>query len=209
MAKPDWVRQALRVNPHEKFWMFYFREHETKNGREVRSLLPQQLIPPLEEYLRDYRPALLGDNHRACSALFPNRSGRQRSDTGLCTIVANHTIRYVGRRLNPHLVRDIVAVALLDHHPDDHLTISRLLWHQDVVSTLRVYGRNFEESHAVCRMDAWLRSRCQSKDGTSAGRLEAPGRGSEIRSQSVASLLSAWESAFWPSRPRGNTKGSK
>jgi hypothetical protein len=83
-----------------------------------------------------------------------------------------------------------VAVALLDHHPDDHLTISRLLWHQDVVSTLRVYGRNFEESHAVCRMDAWLRSRCQSKDGTSAGRLEAPGRGSEIRSQSVASLLS-------------------
>jgi hypothetical protein len=65
VAKPDWVRQALRVNPHEKFWMFYFREHETKNGREVRSLLPQQLIPPLEEYLRDYRPALLGDKSNA------------------------------------------------------------------------------------------------------------------------------------------------
>ncbi len=37
VAKPDWVKQALRVNPHEKFWMFYFREHETKNGHEVRS----------------------------------------------------------------------------------------------------------------------------------------------------------------------------
>ena len=39
VAKPDWVKQALRVNPHEKFWMFYFREHETKSGREA-SLAP-------------------------------------------------------------------------------------------------------------------------------------------------------------------------
>jgi hypothetical protein len=46
VAKPDWVTQALRVNPHEKFSMFYFRKHETKNGCEGRSLLPEQLIAP-------------------------------------------------------------------------------------------------------------------------------------------------------------------
>ncbi len=63
VAKPEWVKQALRVTPHETFWMFYFRKHETKNGREVRSLLPEQLIAPLEEYLNNHRPALLGDNH--------------------------------------------------------------------------------------------------------------------------------------------------
>jgi len=57
--------------------MFYFREHETKGGREVRSLLPEQLIAPLEEYLRDYRPALLGDNHEVCSPLFPNGRGNR------------------------------------------------------------------------------------------------------------------------------------
>jgi integrase len=159
VAQPDWVKQALRVNSHEKFWMFYFREHETMSGWEVRSLLPQQLIAPLEEYLRDYRPTLLGDNHQACSALFPNRSGQQLSDTGLCTIVANHTIRYAGKRLNPQFVRDIVAVTWLDQHPDDYLTIAKLLWHRDVLTTLRVYGRNLEESYAVCRMETWLKSR--------------------------------------------------
>ena len=159
VAKPDWVKQALRVNPHEKFWMFYFREHETKSGREVRSLLPEQLITPLEEYLRDYRPALLGDNHEACLPLFPNRWGQPLRRSALWAIVANHTIRYVGRRLNPHLLRDIVAVTWLDHHPDDYLTISKLLWHQDVLATLQVYGRNFDESHAVSHMEAWLKSR--------------------------------------------------
>ena len=196
VAKPDWVKQALRVNPHEKFWMFYFREHETKSGREVRSLLPEQLIAPLEEYLRDYRPALLGDNHEACLPLFPNGRGQPLAALGLGRIVAGHAVRYTGKRLHPHLVRDIVAVAWLDHHPDDYLTISKLLWHQDVLTTLQVYGRNFDESHAVCRMEAWLRSRRQSKDDTSAGTLQALERESEIRNRSVASLLSRGDRRF-------------
>jgi len=96
-AKPDWVKQALRVNPHEKFWMFYFRKHEAKNGREVRSLLPEQLIAPLEEYLRDHRPALLGDNHEACSPLFPNGWGQPLSAMGLRAIVADHTVQCTGK----------------------------------------------------------------------------------------------------------------
>jgi len=159
VAKPDWVKQTLRVNPHEKFWMFYFREHETKSGHEVRSLLPEPLIAPLEEYLRDYRPTLLRGNHEACPPLFPNRCGQRLSVTSLHKIVAGYTLRYTGKCLNPLLVRDIVAFTWLDHHPDDYLTICRLLWHQDVLSTLRVYGRHFEESQAVCRMEAWLKSR--------------------------------------------------
>jgi integrase len=168
VAKPDWVKQALRVNPHEKFWMFYFREHETKNGHEVRSLLPQQLIAPLEEYLRDYRPALLGDNHEACCPLFPNSQGHPLARLALTKIVAGHTLRYTGKRLHPHLVRDIVTVAWLDNHPDDYLTISKLLWHQDVLTTLLVYAQNFDESHAVCGMEAWLRSRRQNRDEESS-----------------------------------------
>ncbi len=159
VAKPDWVKQALRLNPQEKFWMFYFREHETKSGREVRSLLPEQLIAPLEEYLRDIWPTLLRGNHEACPPLFPNKRGRPLSVYSLHKIVAGYTLRYTGKRLHPLLVRDIVAVTWLDHHPDDYLTICKLLWHQDVLTTLQVYGRNFEESRAVCRMEEWLKSR--------------------------------------------------
>jgi len=71
-----------------------------------------------------------------------------------------------------------VAVAWLDHHPDDYLTISKLLWHQDLVTTLQVYGRNFDESHAVCcRMEAWLTSRRQSKVMHRLVDSRLPGRG--------------------------------
>ncbi|MGO9269422.1 MAG: hypothetical protein ACLQOO_04050, partial [Terriglobia bacterium] len=83
-----------------------------------------------------------------------------------------------------------VAVAWLDRHPDDYLTISKLLWHQDLVTTLQVYGRNFDESHAVCRMEAWLKSRRPSQQAASAATLPAAGQGPEIRNQSVASLVS-------------------
>jgi hypothetical protein len=122
VAKPERVKQALHVNPHEKFWMFYFREQETKSGREVRSLLPEQLIAPLEEYLRDYRPTLLGDSHEACSPLFPSKIGQPLNISHLYIIVAGYTLRYTGKRLHPQLVRDIVASTWLDRHPDDYLT---------------------------------------------------------------------------------------
>ena len=96
------------------------------------------------------------------------RWGQPLRGPALGVIVANHTIRYVGRRLNPHLVRDIVAVTWLDHHPGDYLTICKLLWHQDVLTTLQVYAQNFDESHAVCGMEAWLKSRRQSRDKESS-----------------------------------------
>jgi hypothetical protein len=104
-----------------------------------------------------------------------------------------------------HLVRDIVAVAWLEHHPDDDLTISKLFWHQDVRATLQVCGRSFDESHAVCRMEAWLRSRGQSKDDTSAGRLQVSEQESEIRNRSVASLVSHGNRRFGR-RGRGTTQ---
>jgi hypothetical protein len=109
--------------------------------------------------LRDYRPALLGDNHEVCPPLFPNGRGQPLGGPALGEIVANHTTRYAGRRLNPNLVRDIVAVTWLDRHPGDYLTICKLLWHQDMLTTMQVYGRNLDESQAVCRMEAWLKSR--------------------------------------------------
>jgi len=89
-----------------------------------------------------------------------------------------------------------VAVAWLDHHPEDYLTISKLLWHQDLVTTLQVYGRNFDESHAVCRMEGWLKSRRETKDDALAATLQAPGQGPEIRNQSVASLVSRGNRRF-------------
>lgn len=51
IAKPSWVRDQIKVNPRAEFWQYRFWEDETKNGREVHSILPRRLIHLFEEYL--------------------------------------------------------------------------------------------------------------------------------------------------------------
>ena len=157
MDKAPWVCEALQVNPHERFWQFRFRPHETKNGRGVRGILPRQLIEPLENYLVNYRPVLVnGSDQRN---LFVNDSGRPFDPTRLESLVENLTFRYAGRRVNPHLFRDIFAIAWLKDHPEDYLTLSKILWHSNIQTTLQHYGRNFDESHGARRVEEWLEAR--------------------------------------------------
>jgi integrase len=47
----------------------------------------------------------------------------------------------------------------LDDHPEDYLTLSKILWHSDVRTTLRIYGRNFDESNGAAKVDEWLKKK--------------------------------------------------
>jgi integrase len=154
MAKPKWVEEKLAVGPQERFWQFYFREDETKNGHEVRAFLPRQLVGPLEEYLELYRPSLL--QGREPGTLFVNRTGEPLSGSSIRDLVANITLRYVHRRVTPHVYRDIFAYKWLDDHPEDYLTLSKILWHRNINTTLQKYGRRFDESSGIRKLEEWL-----------------------------------------------------
>jgi hypothetical protein len=154
MAKSKWVEERLRANPDERFWQFYFRPQETKTGNQVRALLPRQLIGPLEDYIQNYRPLFLKDEDP--HTLFVNLHGRPWSKARVEQIVEDLTLRYTGRQVNPHLFRDIFAVQWLEEHPEDYLTLSKILWHRNIQTTLRIYGRNFDESHGARRVEEWL-----------------------------------------------------
>lgn len=41
--------------------------------------------------------------------------------------------------LIPHLFRHIFALQWLEEHPRDYLTVSKILWHGDVKTTVRTY----------------------------------------------------------------------
>ena len=157
IAKPRWVQEALQLNLHETFWQFYFRPDETKNKRAVRALVPRQLVESLEAYLRDYRPLLVhaNDPHN----LLLSVRGRPLTPGGIGGLVAETTLKYTGKAVNPHLFRDIFAVKWLEDHPEDYLTLSKILWHANVETTLRIYGRNFDESHGARRVEEWLDKR--------------------------------------------------
>jgi integrase len=154
VAKPKWVEEALETNSKEAFWQFYFRATETKTGQEVRGILPRRLIPVLEEYLAIHRPRLVAADDPG--TLFVNADGNAISYQIMTYHISEIVLKHAGRRMTPHLFRDAFAYAYLDAHPEDFLTLSKILWHQSIKYTLSVYGRNFDESNGVRRIDEWL-----------------------------------------------------
>jgi hypothetical protein len=154
VARPKWVEEALESDPKKAFWQFCYREDETKTGQQVRGIVPRRLVPLLEEYLASHRPKLVAEDDPG--TLFVNEDGcaidRQIMTYHVSEIVLKHT----GRRTTPHLFRDAFSYAYLDAHPEDFLTLSKILWHKTIRYTLLVYGKNFDESNGVRRVDEWL-----------------------------------------------------
>jgi integrase len=158
--KPEWVIHEERENPTAEFWQFRFSADETKTGREVGALLPRQLIGNLEEYLKHFRPHLLEGADPW--TLFVNQAGRPMTLDQMTRGVARLTLRYGGRRVTPHPFRDIIAFTWLKEHPQDYLTLSKMLWHNNIKTTIGTYGSRYNESSGVTAMETWL-------DGRQAG----------------------------------------
>ena len=153
--KSHWVEEALREDSNQKFWQFYFRPEQTKTGHKVQGILPKQLIPLLEEYVQSYRPLLV--QHVADpGTLFLSENGKPLSRERIRIIVCNLTKRFTGKSVNPHLFRDIFAVKWLQTHPEEYLSLSKILWHHNIQTTLQIYGSKFDEAQGARRAEEWL-----------------------------------------------------
>lgn len=159
---PRWAAEERKKKPGAEFWQFHFSEEETKTGCVVDALLPRQLIGLLEDYLDNHRNHLLADHDPG--TLFLNRSGKPMSIQQVDDAVCNATLKYAGRRVTPHPFRDMVAFAWLKDHPQDYLTLSKLLWHANPNEVIKTYGSLFNESSGVCRMESWLEEREAAED---------------------------------------------
>jgi integrase len=155
--KPQWVLQEEQENPVAEFWQFGFSPDETKTGIEIHALLPRQLIGLLEEYLIDFRTHLLRGSDPG--TLLVNRSGKPMTKDQMIRTVSDLTLRHGGRRVTPHPFRDIVAYTWLKGHPEDFLTLSKMLWHMNITTTINTYGGRFNESSGVTAMESWLDER--------------------------------------------------
>jgi integrase len=156
VSKTEWVEEALKVNPEAEFWQFKFSAEETKAKNEVHALVPRPLIPLLEEYL-DHRKHLLGGADS--NTLFLNGEGTMMNTKTVTILVGELTLRYVGKAVTPHTFRHIVAYGWLKDHPGDFLTVSKLLFHTNINTTIRCYASRFNESDGACGMERWFESR--------------------------------------------------
>jgi hypothetical protein len=54
------------------------------------------------------------------------------------------------------LVSRHIRVHVLEKRPEDYLTLSKLLWHRNIETTIRIHGARFNESVALCKMEKIL-----------------------------------------------------
>jgi integrase len=154
ITKPRWLVDAESRGDGKEVWQFHFEPHETKTGNRIHCVLPRTLIPLLEEFLRDHRPHLVQGTDPG--TLFLNNDGKPMSTATTRNLVSALTLRYAGRIVTPHMFRDIYAYMWLEKFPEDYLTVSKLLWHKNINTTINIYGRRFNESAALCRMESML-----------------------------------------------------
>jgi len=153
ITKPDWLADLEKQKPEIEVWQFRFTKDETKTHHDVHCVLPKRLIDLLERYL-EYRKYLLSGPDPG--TLFLNDKCTAYNQHTFAFLVSTLTLRYGGRRVTPHLFRDIFAYMWLEKMPEDYLTLSKLLWHRNINTTIRIYGRRCNESTALCRMERVL-----------------------------------------------------
>jgi len=106
--------------------------------------------------------------------MFANQAGTSMTQEQMEWAVEEATLRYGrenSRPVNPHLFRDIFAAAWLrdPEHYADYLTLSKMLWHENVDVTVRTYSWIFNESVGTNAAGQWAEERELKSRGSNSG----------------------------------------
>jgi hypothetical protein len=156
---PEWAAGELRRDPAAEFWQIHFSRMET-GVSAIRTLLPMNVVPLLEEYVNLHRPCLAGYND--CGKLFLNQRGGPLSADQLTAFVGKLTSRFANCRISPATIRISFAFQWLTENPNDYPTLSQLLRHADVSTTVRMFGipsYRLSVFDAMCKVEDWAQHR--------------------------------------------------
>jgi integrase len=86
------------------------------------------------------------------TALFPGPDGQPKQESTLSRQISEKVKQYLGIEMNTHLFRHAAGKIYLDRHPGDYATVSRILGHKSLATTLAIYtgaetvtaGRRFQ-----------------------------------------------------------------
>ena len=115
-----------------------FSGAEMKAGKPVEIPVPEVLMPYLDHYITQVRPALLARSAMpasACPRLWITQYGKPMREKAIHLAISVTTERAFGRPINPHLFRDsaVTSVALED---PKHIGIAApILGHTDLRTT--------------------------------------------------------------------------
>jgi integrase/recombinase XerD len=135
-------------------WWIEFAATETKTKEPIELPWPDQLVPQLEYYLSQIRPALAAKRGRSTrpvgNALWVSTNGSPMSRHAIYSRIVMHTRAALGHAINPHLFRDCAATSVAIDDPAHVGIASRLLGHRTYSTTERHY--NQARAVEACRL---------------------------------------------------------
>jgi site-specific recombinase XerD len=129
-------------------WWAVFGAEQTKNKRPIEVPLPDDFTPWIERYLDFYRPQLIARSAASIvgDAFWISDRGKPLTPKGIGFCVSGVTKRELGRSVNPHLFRKIIATELAIRDPA-HVGIAQpILGHATYTTTQQAYnlGRSID-----------------------------------------------------------------
>jgi integrase len=118
------------------FWLV-FPNYDVKNRVDLNFKFDQPLTDLIDEYVHEFRPALLRGANAAW--LFPGEAGQPKHRLLFSKQISVRIQKAIGLRITVHQFRHAAAAIYLKHHPGDYETVRRLLGHRDIQTTIRFY----------------------------------------------------------------------
>ena len=142
-----------------------FRGTEVKNRRYIDATLPIELIPYIREWIEVYRPECVSRRGRwyrgdVGNALWVSDNGTAFS--GAFTVrerIERQTFERFGKRINPHLFRDIAATSIASEIPRDVAIVTVVLGHTTPRTGERFYNQARSVVASLAYQDALERFR--------------------------------------------------
>jgi integrase len=118
------------------YWLV-FPHYDVKNRVDLNFKFDQPLTDLIDEYVREYRPALLRGTNS--SWLFPGEGGERKAAITFSLLITKRIVKAVGARVTVHQFRHAAAAIYLKHQPGDYETVRRLLGHRSIQTTIDFY----------------------------------------------------------------------
>jgi integrase len=158
-----------------------FTAQETKQKREISSILPSTLVTALKRYLQVYRPVLLelGPHQgKAGRALWVGADGDRLNAGGIYRATTEYTKAKLGYAVSPHRFRDSAATTIATEDPAHVRDILAVLGHASLATSERHYNQagTIEASQAyhkaLRKLRSWRAPRRRGIDDIDSGAIE-------------------------------------
>jgi integrase len=128
LIKPD--------GPESNYWLV-FPDYDVKNRVKLEYPLPTYLTRLIDEYVFDFRPALLRGSNE--DWLFPGQRGGAKGKISFSGQISDRIYKATGLRMTVHQFRHAAGALILKKRPGEYQLVRLLLGHRDVQTTINAY----------------------------------------------------------------------